>query len=480
MIYLLICFLCFSCGVDDAVDYYFNGCEESGAQNLRQEHKDILEYAGWLEYVKSNVGRIDYYDDRTASSEGAVGYAHCRPGECFIEIATKNRTDIEVATTIVHEAGHLEDNCKSGEYWPVKMEKAFLEDFYSKYNSGELYSYETPVNEIAGANKIIDFYPYSKTAIALIIADNPENEAQSNLYIYNLNTQILKKVSNYIDTAVKFARQYNDYPYSQFSCRLKNPWDYSGSNLAVSIEDNESYMIDIFNINNNTQENIYKGQPSSGAIFSTDNKYLAVSSLHILDQAVIIDVQTGNIAANIPERFKTGEMAWINNNTLALYNKEQKQIEKYNMDEDSSGIIFQMESSEIEVKGIYNYGNIQDSVYAMVLTSQAERKIYRINISGESEFLFAVDNDVVPALSLSGDITAYYINNSGEDSSYGKQLIIKNLQTGSETSILDRVTEKDRLFFLDNSSLLISIIYSPENSSRHYYRLWVISIVSGI
>ncbi|MDM8538445.1 hypothetical protein QUF70_16945 [Desulfobacterales bacterium HSG17] len=480
-VYVIICCLCFACGIDDAVDYYLDGCEESGAQNLRQEHKDILEYAGWLEYVESNVGRLDYYDDRSASSEGAVGYAHCQPGECFIEIATKNRTDIEIATTIVHEAGHLDDDCESGEYWPEKMEKAFLEDLYAKYDAGELDALGTPVNEIAASKYIIDFYPYSKTAIALIIADNPANELQSNLYIYNSNTLALTQISHYPDKSVKFVKQYNDYPYSQFSYRLKNPWDLSGSNIAVSVEDDE-YMIDIFNVNDHTAKTIYKGWASSGAIFSPDNKNIAIASRHVSEPIVIIDIETENIIETLPEKYKTsdGIMAWINNNTLALFNEDEKQIEKYNMDDDSSEILFELQINEINVNGIYNYGNDQYTVYAMVLTSQAERNIYRINSAEESRLLLKLDNDVVPAVTSSGDTTAYYINGSGDDSAYGKKLIIKNLQTGSETSLLDRVTEKDRLFFVDNDKLIMSTIYSPEGSSKHYYRLWIVKLSSRI
>ena len=478
-IYIIVCFFCFACGIDDAVDYYFNGCEESEAQNLRQEHKDVLEYAGWLEYVKSNVGRIDYYDDRSASSEGAVGYAHCQPGECFIEIATKNRTDIEIATTIVHEAGHLDDDCKSGEYWPVKMEKAFLNDFYSKYNAGELDSLGTPVNEIAVSKKIIDFYPYSNTAVALIIADNPENDLQSNLYIYNLDTQTLNQVS-YLDKSVKFVRQYNDYPYSQFSYRLKNPWGPSGFNIAVSIsikDEDNNYMIDIFNIKDNNQKTIYKGWAASGAVFSPSGKYIAVESRHVSEPIVIIDIKTKNIIKILPEKYKTnnGIMAWISNNNLVLYNKEEKQIETYNIDDDSSEIILKLENNEISINGIYKYGNTQGIVYAVVLTNQAERNIYRLNTSGQSEFLFALDNDTVPAVNLSGNTIAYYLNGSGDNSAYGKKLIIKDLQTGNESSLLDKVVKKDRLFFLDNDNLLISTIYSPESSSRHYFRLWIVT-----
>lgn len=473
---LISCF-CFACGVDDAVDYYLDGCDESGAQNLRQEHRDVLEYAGWLEYVESNVGRIDYYDDRTSSSEGAVGYAHCQPGECFVEIATKHRTDIDVTTIIVHEAGHLDDNCQSGEYWPEKMEKAFLDDFYAKYDAGVLVPGGTPVKEIVNTEKIIDFYPYSQTEIALIIADKPGNELYSNLYIYNSNTNILSRVSNYAGKIVRFVRQYNDYPNSLFSYRLKNPWDYSGDNIVVSVEDNEEYMIDIININNKSQKTVYTGWASNGAVFSPDSAYIAVASRHIAQPVSIIDIESGEIIKTLPEKYNTsdGIMAWMDSSSLALYDKNLKQVEKYNIDEDLSEVIYRQKSTEIEVKGIYRPTNTQDYIYAMAITSQAQRNFYRINFPGENELLVSIDNDVVPALNPSGDVIAYYLNQSGDDSSYGKKLFIKNLGTGSATQLLDRVSNKDRLFFLDNNRLLISTVHSPGNSSRHYYRLWIVT-----
>ena len=109
-----------------ACDLFGAGC--SGAGALRDEHRALLACAGWLGYVEDQVGRIEYRPVTSFDSEGedAVGAAFC--GRCRIRVAAA-RPVLDVATTIVHEAAHLDDGCTRGEAPAVLTESAFLRDF---------------------------------------------------------------------------------------------------------------------------------------------------------------------------------------------------------------------------------------------------------------------------------------------------------------------------------------------------------------
>lgn len=103
------------------------GADCSGADALRDEHRSLLACAGWLGYVENQVGRIEYRAVTSFDSEGedAVGAAFC--GRCRIRVAAA-RPVLDVATTIVHEAAHLDDGCARGEAPAVLTESAFLRD----------------------------------------------------------------------------------------------------------------------------------------------------------------------------------------------------------------------------------------------------------------------------------------------------------------------------------------------------------------
>ena len=102
----------------------------------------ILSCAGWLEYVTNNVREIEFVDVTSlpSSSPGIVeGQAFC--GACEIRIAFLDRnsqgaivqrSDLDLARLIVHEAAHLADNCENGEEPAIEAANAFQE----AYNSG--------------------------------------------------------------------------------------------------------------------------------------------------------------------------------------------------------------------------------------------------------------------------------------------------------------------------------------------------------
>lgn len=107
----------------------------SGARGLAQEHQEVLECAGWLDFVISNVASVEYLDVESYISSGtdAVGSARCR--KCEVTAATQAHSRFDIAKTIVHEAGHLEDGCANGEY-PAILRGAQFEVDYRERGCG--------------------------------------------------------------------------------------------------------------------------------------------------------------------------------------------------------------------------------------------------------------------------------------------------------------------------------------------------------
>jgi len=109
----------------------------STAPSFPSQLEIILSCDGWLSFVIDNVSEIEFvdvYSLPSSSGETIVGQAFC--AECKIRIAVLRlnlpgamirRSDIEIARLIVHEAGHLADNCENGEEPALEAEAAFLE-----------------------------------------------------------------------------------------------------------------------------------------------------------------------------------------------------------------------------------------------------------------------------------------------------------------------------------------------------------------
>lgn len=136
LFFVFVVLLTSSCDTGEVANNLTSGgdsCEQkSGAKNLKSEHREILKVAGWLDFVEKNVGVINYMDNELVA-ENAIGRAYC--GKCYTDIATKNRDAVGIVATIVHEAGHLADECKNGEEPAVKAHKQFYEDYEKNYST---------------------------------------------------------------------------------------------------------------------------------------------------------------------------------------------------------------------------------------------------------------------------------------------------------------------------------------------------------
>jgi hypothetical protein len=88
------------------------------AEKFLPPYRRILECTGWLEYVDSNVDVVRYYDFPSFQSASglAVGLARYENGRRIADIAIKDRPDVDVVTTIVHEAAHLSGISQLGTY----------------------------------------------------------------------------------------------------------------------------------------------------------------------------------------------------------------------------------------------------------------------------------------------------------------------------------------------------------------------------
>ncbi len=476
---LLFAFLSFcllSCGADDAVEYAFEGCSESGAPNLREEHREVLEYAGWLSYVEDHVGRIDYYDDKSASSGGKVGYAICQPGECYIEIATLNRSEAEICATLVHEAAHLDNGCKS-ETIPKQMHEAFLKDYSARADRGELASKEFQTSEISVPGRILDVYPLAgSTSVALILEDAGDG-FQSSLYVYDTDTGLLDQISSAISgKRMTFARQYSTYYQPVYLNQLKNPWSSSGRMIAAAAADREGNReLTVFDREKHSQKTIVTAKEFSGAIFSPDEQCLAVSTADITEPVRIFDALSGETVAVLPSHF-TGEMGaivWIDSKNIAVYIEHLRQIQVYDVESSQFRTLYSLSSGEFSVTGLYPLGNTSFWAVISIEGSEGFKKILRISINGSTELLTdGMTGNSPPAISPGQDFLAVFTD--PPDSRNGDQLLIKNLFTGTEEIYLDRFTEKGHVFYLSSQTLLASTIRMDKEDFRFDCRVWLL------
>lgn len=474
-LFACLCFFLLSCGADDAVEYAFEGCSESGAPNLREEHREVLEYAGWLKYVTDHVGRIDYYDDRSASSGGKVGYAICQPGECYIEVATLNRSEVEICATLVHEAAHLANGCTS-ETIPKQMHGQFYADYYARAEGGELASKEFQLSEISVPGLIQDFYPLAGSASVALIAEDVGDGFQSSLYVYDTDTGLLEQISPDSGKRITFARQYITYYHPVYLNQLKNPWSSSGTMIAAVAEDRDrNRELTVFDRESHAQKTIVTAKEFSGAIFSPDEQYLAVSTADVTNPVRIFDPLSGKILATLPSHFtgESGAMVWMDSEKLAVYIEHLRQIHLYDIQSAQSRILYSLGEDEFSISGLYPFGN--DSFCAVISTSGSEgfKEILRISINGGTKLLAdRITGNSPPALSPMQDFLAAF--NDRPDSRTGDQLLIRNLLNGTEEICLDRFTEKGAVFYLSPDTLLVSTVRMNKENFRFDYRVWLL------
>jgi len=115
-----------------------------GADGLAEEHAAILACAGWLNYVKEHVCTVEYVNIIPDENPDIKVYGRATCSEAKILVTNTARVmllglieQIKVATTIVHEAAHLEDQCRAGEEPAVEAEDAFLVDLCTKARARE-------------------------------------------------------------------------------------------------------------------------------------------------------------------------------------------------------------------------------------------------------------------------------------------------------------------------------------------------------
>jgi len=94
---------------------------------LRDEHRDILESAGWLDYVTLNLDEVTYVDKFEALSDDGnewTGRATLKSnGKRTATVTTKGRTAESICATLVHEANHHEAKRETGS-WSSQGEAA--------------------------------------------------------------------------------------------------------------------------------------------------------------------------------------------------------------------------------------------------------------------------------------------------------------------------------------------------------------------
>ncbi len=474
-LFACLCFCFLSCGADDAVEYAFEGCSESGAPGLREEHREVLEYAGWLSYVKDNVGRIDYYDDRSSSSEGKLGYAICQPGECYIEIATLNRSEVEICATLVHEAAHLANGCKS-ETIPKQMHTDFLEDYSARADGGELASEKMTPQEIHVPGRIQDMYPLAGSSSVALIVDDIGDGFQTSLYVYDTDTGIVDQIFRVSGKRVTFARQYSTHYQPIYLNQLKNPWSSSGNMIAAVAGDRAGNReLTVFDLESHTQRTFLTAKEFSGAVFSPDDQYLAVSTLTGTEPVRILNTVNGEIAAVLPSHFtgESGAMIWADNDKLAVYIESLRQIQVYHIREARSETLYILSGEEFSVTGLYPFSDTSFCALISTLSSQGFKKIMRISSNGSAELLAdSITGNSPPAISPMQNFLAVFTD--PQDSRDGEQLLIKNLFTGTEEIFLDRFTRKGTAFYLSPDILLVSTVRMYEDF-RFDFRVWKLS-----
>ncbi|MEZ4528516.1 MAG: WD40 repeat domain-containing protein [Desulfobacterales bacterium] len=404
-----------------------------------------------------------------------MGYAICQPGECYIEIATLNRSEVEICATLVHEAAHLENGCTS-ETIPRQMHEAFLEDYYARAEGGELVSKEFQVAEISVPGLVQDFYPLAGSASVALIVEDSGDGFQSSLYVHDTDTGFLEQISPDSGKKITFARLCSTYYHPVYLNQLKNPWSSSGRMIAAVAEDREGNReLRVFDRESHAQQPIVTAKEFSGAIFSPDEAYLAVSTADFTNSVRIFDPMSGETVATLPSHFtgESGAMVWTDSQTLAVYIEHLRQIQVYDMESSQFQTLYSLSGEELSATGLHPFGN--DSFCAVISTSGSEgfKKILRISINGSTELLTdSITGNSPPALSPGQDSLAVFTD--PPDSREGDQLLIRNLLTGAEQTYLDRFTEKGAVFWLFPDRLLVSTVRMDEEDFRFDYRVWLL------
>jgi hypothetical protein len=102
---------------------------------LYESHREILRSSGWLRFVEDSIDRVVYRDVEDIPFGGvrATGLARLENGLRVAYVATRNRPDVEIARTIVHEAAHFSPprttGRMSGQDYAFEMEERFAQDY---------------------------------------------------------------------------------------------------------------------------------------------------------------------------------------------------------------------------------------------------------------------------------------------------------------------------------------------------------------
>ena len=110
--------------------------------DIEPEHKAVLACSGWLNYVEEHVCSIDYVSSIPPEQPNTKIYGRANCADATIIVSTIATDPIfvpipesEVAATMVHEAAHLEDNCRDRETEAIKAEKKFFLDLCQNINA---------------------------------------------------------------------------------------------------------------------------------------------------------------------------------------------------------------------------------------------------------------------------------------------------------------------------------------------------------
>jgi hypothetical protein len=89
----------------------------TAVQKIPQPYYELLQATGFLDYVDSNLDvlRLWDYEAFKHGKDGAIGMAQVINGLRYADIATRGRSDIQNAATLVHEAAHLSGIAQTGQ-----------------------------------------------------------------------------------------------------------------------------------------------------------------------------------------------------------------------------------------------------------------------------------------------------------------------------------------------------------------------------
>lgn len=104
-------FFIFSCGPDCPP------CpDSSGNLNIPAEHCEILECAGFDDYVKKHIRCTFFIDDlRDEEGKSVYGLADCNCDDIYVNLGHTIYHIIGECQTIIHETAHLERICENDE-----------------------------------------------------------------------------------------------------------------------------------------------------------------------------------------------------------------------------------------------------------------------------------------------------------------------------------------------------------------------------